>query len=71
MGISLSTCLSGELIHLRVKDSQGQVVYQVCGQDCDDLGRQLALTAIQKMSTDQLKILHKTPLKKVLGLAAR
>ena len=60
------TCRSGGLLHLRVKDSEGQVVFQVTGKDTNELGDQLVLACLQKISSDNLRAFHRRPLQRVL-----
>lgn len=62
---------SGELRHLRVRDSQGTVLFQVAGKDTGELAWQLVLACLHKMSIDELKVLHKRPLKRPLEVAKR
>jgi len=60
------TRLSGDLSHLRIKNSQGEVLFQVSGKDTGALAWQLALACLHKISIDQLKALHKRPLRRAL-----
>jgi hypothetical protein len=62
---------SGDLRHLRVRDSQGTVLFQVSGKDTGELAWQLVLACLHKISIDQLKVLHKRPLKRPLEVAKR
>jgi hypothetical protein len=56
---------SGNLHYLRLQDSQGQTRLQVCGENIDELGKELVLACLQKVSIDQLRAYHKQPLKQV------
>jgi len=60
------TCRSGDLIHLRVKNTKGEVCLQVAGKDTGDLGGQFMLTCLRNISIEQLRDLHKLPLKRAL-----
>lgn len=64
----LETCRSGEVIHLRVRNSKGDVCLQVSGEDTGELANQLVLACLRNISIDHLGILHKRPLKRVLQL---
>jgi hypothetical protein len=59
---------SGDLGHLRIKNDQGEVLFQVSGKDTDALAWQVVLACLQKISIDELKILHKRPLRRPLEL---
>jgi len=59
---------SGDLGHLRIKNDQGEVLFQVSGNDTGALAWQVVLACLHKISIDELKILHKRPLRRVLEL---
>ena len=60
------TCRSGDLVHLRVKNSKGEVCLQLAGKDTSELGVQFVLTSLHNISIEQLGALHKRPLKRAL-----
>lgn len=60
------TCNSGGLVHLRVKNGKGEVCLQVAGKNMSDLGWQLVLTCFHNISIEDLRGLHKCPLKRAL-----
>ena len=62
---------SGGLITFSVKDENGAVVVQVAGEDADEVGAQLALACLHRMSIDQLRALHKQPVRKPLVLCKK
>jgi hypothetical protein len=66
---AIESRVSGELKHLRVKDSQGTVRFQVSGKNTGELAWQLVLASLHKISIDQLKAFHKVPLKRTLAPA--
>jgi hypothetical protein len=65
---SIQTCHSQDLLHLRIKDTSGEVAVQVCGKDLDEVASQVVLGCLQRISIQQLRDLHKKPLKKPLEL---
>jgi hypothetical protein len=62
---------SGDLGHLRVKNGKGELLFQVSGKDTGALAWQLVLACLHKISSDELKILHKRPLRRALQLTKR
>jgi hypothetical protein len=64
----VQTRRSGELGHLRIKNDKGEVLFQVSGKDTGALAWQLVLTCLHKISIDELKIMHKRPLRRALQL---
>jgi len=60
------TCKSGEVMHLRVKNSEGEVCLQVSGKDVYELAWQYVLHCFHNISIDELKALHKRPLRRAL-----
>ena len=59
---------SGDLGHIRIKNERGEVLFQVSGKDTGALAWQLVLTCLHKISIDELKALHKRPLRRALQL---
>ena len=59
----------GDLLHLQVKDSKGEVCLQVVGADSVEVGEQLVLACLHNISIEHLGALHLRPLKR--GLQAR
>jgi hypothetical protein len=59
---------SGDLGHIRVINGKGEVLFQVSGKDTGALAWQMVLACLHKISTDQLKNLHKRPLRRALQL---
>ena len=45
-------------VHLKVKDSAGEVLLKVVGRDYNELGDQLVLACLHKTSLEDLGILH-------------
>jgi len=66
--VSFASCFSGGLIHFRVIDSKGAVAMQVCGKDPDEVGAQVALACLHRISIDRLRALHKQTVRKPLEL---
>jgi hypothetical protein len=64
----MQTCQSQGLLHLRIKDGDGEVALQVCGKDLDEVASQLVLASLKKISIQQLRALHKRSLKKPVQL---
>jgi len=62
------TCNSPDMLHLRVQDGDRQTRLQVCGKSPDELGWQLVLACLQKISIDQLRAYHKQPLKRIFDV---
>lgn len=62
---------SGGLRHLRITDGKGTVLLQVSGKDTGGLAFQYVLACLHKMSIEQLKALHKRPLKRALEVTTR
>ena len=60
---------SGDLGHIRIKSSKGEVLFQVSGKDTGALAWQLVLACLHKISIDELKALHKRPLRRALQLS--
>ena len=60
---------SGELGHIRIKNAQGEVLFQVSGKDAGALAWQLVLACLHKISIAELKELHKQPLRRPLQLS--
>ena len=59
---------SGDLGHLRIINGQGEVLFQVSGEDTGALAWQVVLACLHKFSIDDLKKLHKRPLRRALEL---
>jgi len=59
---------SGDLGHIRIKNGQGEVLFQVSGKDTGELAWQLVLACLHKISIDELKVFHKRPLRRALQL---
>lgn len=57
---------SGDLVHLRVKNDKGEVCLQISGKDTGALGGQFVLNCFHNISIEQLRTLHKRPLKRGL-----
>jgi len=57
---------ANDLMHLRVVNSNNQIVFQVSGKDFDALGCEMVLACLHKISIEKLKQLHKTPLRRAL-----
>ncbi|HJV64920.1 MAG TPA: hypothetical protein VJ550_04230 [Geomonas sp.] len=68
---SFEACRSGELIHLRVRNCEGEVVLKVAGSGVDDLAEQLVLACLHNVSTEQLGALHRRPLNRGLQVQKR
>jgi hypothetical protein len=64
----VQTRRSGDLSHLRIKNERGEVLFQVSGKDTGALAWQLVLTCLHKISIDELKLMHKRPLRRALQL---
>lgn len=64
----VQTRQSGDLGHLRIRDGQGKVLFQVSGKNSGELAWQLVLACLHNITIDQLKALHKRPLKRALGI---
>jgi hypothetical protein len=62
---------SGDLKHLRIKNEQGDILFQVSGEDNGALAWQVVLSCLHKISIDQLKTLHKRPLRRALQVTKR
>ena len=65
-GKSFDTCRSGELMHLRVKNSKNEVCFQVSGKETGELAHELVLACLHATSIEQLCAMHKQPLKRAL-----
>ena len=63
---SFEACSSGEMLHLRVRNCDGEVALKVVGRDIDELGEQLVLACLHNISAEQLGALHARPLKRGL-----
>ncbi|HJV34287.1 hypothetical protein [Geomonas sp.] len=63
---SFEACRSGELLHLRVRNSDGEVALKVVGRDVDELGEQLVLACLHNINAEQLGALHARPLNRGL-----
>lgn len=63
------TCRSGDLIHLRVRNSKDEVCLQVAGKDTIELADELVLACLQNISIKQLSALHQRPLNRPLQVA--
>ena len=59
---------SGDLGHIRIKNGQGEVLFQVSGKDTGALAWQVVLACLHKISIDELKALHKRPLRRALQM---
>ena len=57
---------SGDLGHIRIKNGQGEVLFQISGADTGALAWQLVLACLHKISIDELKKLHQRPLRRAL-----
>ena len=64
----LQTCQSGDLLHLRLKDSQGKVCLQVAAEEPEEMAWQVLLAALHNISIEKLNALHKRPLRRVSHL---
>ena len=53
----------GETIRIRVRKASGDVAMSVIGEGYDEVGAQLVLACLQKISIDQLRELHLKPLR--------
>jgi len=69
--IQFESSCSGGLLNFSVKDEKGAVIVQVAGEDADEVGAQLALACLHKISIDQLRALHKQPIRKPLVLCKK
>jgi hypothetical protein len=65
----VQTRRSGDLGHLRIRNEKGEVLFQVSGKDTGALAWQLVLACLHKISIDELKVLHKSPLRRALQLS--
>jgi len=61
-GSDLELGRGGELIHLKVRDSKGKLAFHVSGHDSEEVGRQLGLACLHKVSVEHLDALHLRPL---------
>jgi hypothetical protein len=68
---SFEACRSGEMLHLRVKNCDGEVALKVVGRDVDELGEQLVLACLHNLSAEQLGALHARPLNRGLQVQKR
>lgn len=68
--VSLLHCVSGGMMHLRVKNPAGVVLYQVSGKDPGELADQLGLACFHDLSPDRLRELHHQPLSQGVQLQA-
>lgn len=59
-------CKMGDLLHLQVADSTGEVCLQVVGGDSDEISEQLVLACLHNISIEHLGALHLHPLKRPL-----
>jgi hypothetical protein len=59
---------SGDLGHIRIKNGQGEVLFQVSGENTGALAWQVVLACLHKISIDELKMMHKRPLRRALQL---
>lgn len=57
--------LLGQEVHLKVLDATGAAVIHVVGKDYKELGEQLVLACLHKISVEQLGVLHLTPLQEL------
>ncbi len=55
----------GEEVHLKVKADSGEILLTVVGEDYNELGEQLVLACLHKLSFDQLGFLHQRPMQDV------
>lgn len=53
----------GEKMRIRIRKATGEVVLSVAGEGYDDVGAQLVLACLQKISINQLRELHLKPLR--------
>lgn len=67
--VRFQTRCSGDLAHLRVVNSQGEVLLQVSGKDTGAVAWQVVLACLHKISIEELKTLHKRPLRQPLELS--
>ena len=65
---SFQTCRSNGLLHLRVKNTKDEVCLQVSGKEISEVANQLVLSCLRGVSIEQLRALHKRPLKRALQL---
>jgi hypothetical protein len=56
-------CQSQGLLHVRFKDSDGEVAVQVCGKNLDEVGSQLVLESLKKISIQKLRTAQNEPQK--------
>jgi hypothetical protein len=59
---------SGDLGHIRIQNGKGEVLFQVSGKDTGALAWQLVLACLHKISIDELKTMHKRPLRRALAM---
>jgi len=57
--------LLGEHLHLKVRNSMGEILFKVVGKDYNELGEQLVLACLHKVSAAHLATLHLRPLQGV------
>ena len=58
----------GEDVHLKVRADSGEVLLNVVGEDYNELGDQLVLACLHKLSADHLGTLHHRPMQKLSDL---
>ncbi|TSK04664.1 MAG: hypothetical protein FPO08_20380 [Geobacter sp.] len=58
----------GGAARIRIVGSTGDVMMTVYGKGCYEVGEQLVLSCLKKLSVQRLNELHKTPLKKAAPL---
>jgi len=61
----------GQVMRVRVIDSEGEVALSVVGADSEEVGAQLALACLQNLSIEHLGALHMEPLNGVLQVLPR
>ena len=66
--MQFQTRRSGDLGHIRISNSRGEVLFQVSGKDTGALAWQLVLACLHKISIDELKTMHKRPLRRALAM---
>lgn len=58
----------GEDVHLKVRADSGEVLLDVVGEDYNELGDQLVLACLHKLSSDHLGALHHRPMQELSDL---
>lgn len=58
----------GDDVHLKVRTDSGEVLLDVVGEDYNELGEQLVLACLHKLSGDHLGTLHHRPMQELSDL---